>query len=229
MFWRIDWAPLPEEWSAFWAFMTVLATIALILIGFRQLSGLRRSNELLAESNNLVAESNANLVRPYVVVEFDLKRYWSRDPQNTQLRADLVIQVRNTGQTMATGVSVRSTPELQPTGRLSGLRDTDEILKRFERIRPYFDGRSEFGSIPPGRDITFNFDELVMAQVNPDTPKSYEFAVRYTDVNGRTYNEKYVAAFGDWKHSPVGGDPLERISRDIQQVSVRLNQIRERL
>lgn len=222
--WNWQGWPLPEERSAWWTLWAALSaaivavlTIVLIVIAWRQLSGLAESNRHLATSNELVAESNRALSRPYVVVKFGYRRHMNRDPRAPE-RATLTIEVSNVGHSPAVNVRLFANPELASTGSIVEDDPAKSRARLFE-LRGRFDGSVPFGSIPPGQKHTFALDRLPDAMNSEDVPKSYDMRLEYEDVDNNRYRDQYAVSFQEWETAMFDPDPGQRISKDLQAIN----------
>ena len=221
--WRIDGWPSAEEWQAVWALGAVLATIGLLAVAYFQLRGLAEANKLLAESNRALTSSNKALVRPYVIVDFGHKVHPNRDPR-APVRISLTLEVRNIGRTMAQGLRIRTTPELQSSLTIidKNKAASEEKLKGLRKI---FGGKTIIRNLAPKRTLVYMLDRLPEAMGEKGLPDGYDVEVTYSDMSGDTFSETYRIDFEGWKESLSNNDKLERISKDVQAINETLKSI----
>jgi hypothetical protein len=217
--WRFDWAPTASEWQALWALVGVLATVALLVIAWRQLTGLTESNRTLAKSNDLLAASNKALSRPVIVVEFHLQTKPARNYDKDIGRGFVFIRVKNVGPSVARDITLKVTPPFE---------SADQAIHEASRdfVRKSFSGNNPIRMLTPGQEIKYLLDSSAEAVGNDSLPSSYEVTATYTDIESiDEIREMFVLSTAAWAFSIAEDDPLARISKDIQFVSEKLTAI----
>jgi len=214
--WRIDGWPTAEEWQALWSFMAAAFAAVLLVIAWRQLTGLAVSNRGLAESNNLLAESNRALSRPAIVVRLEFERVAARNYTNTANLSNVFVVVENVGASPAIDVALQVTPAFEGTGK----KLSDEGL---EALNSLFNGSAPIRMIAPNQRLKYILDSAKDAMQDPALPTEYVVTATYTDIEESTsYSEPFVLQMSPWGMSVAEVDPAKQLSRDIQFISENL-------
>lgn len=224
--WRWAGFPTPDEWQALWAFIAVVGTGAAVLLAYlaykvakKQLKELIASNRELARSNNQLEASNLELLRPRVVVYYELRRLEARDPRNSYVQAvDLIVENIGNSEALDIRLKIAPYPESEPF--------------KSQWQQELFTGKTNIPQLMPGQRKRYLLkDDL------PRRPSLFEQAfikaqhsVSVTYVgpgeNAAVASEKHLHR---WevvfeidieasKHELVAPDALVRISKDIQQL-----------
>ena len=221
--WRFDWAPTAGEWQALWGLLAVIATVLLLLIAWRQLTGLSESNRVLAESNDLLAASNKALNRPALAVELHLQTTPSRNYESSGADGTVFVRVRNVGPSVARDINLTVTPPFQ-------VADTKIHAHAREFLRNRFSGESPIRMLTPGQELKYVLDGASAALDDETLPVEYEVIAEYTDISGTDrIRESFVLSMAAWALSIAEDDPMARLSKDIQFVSQKLAAINKTL
>lgn len=167
--------PTSDEWSALWAFGTMLATFGTVLVGLGTIViagvaawvALRQLRAYIAEQ-----EERA---RPYLVVDFWFKSSFT-----------LYVTVENISSTPATDLTLTSTPMIQGT-----LRDRNEALARI------FNGEFVVPLVAPGRVIRWRVDAAHALFDRKDLPHRFEVTATYSDPRARAVGTDQPRRYSD--------------------------------
>lgn len=230
--WRGDGWPTAEEWSAFWAALSVLfaavaafAALAAVYIAFHQLRLVVRSNDTLTAANRETAESNLALYRPYVVVDIDVrKREMSK--KVAYVDGTITVRVRNTGRTTARDVMLQVSPEF----RSSGAKYSDEAsnIEVMAKLNQNFGGEIVFKTLAPGASFSYALDTIRgYLETKDELPSLYEVTTSYNTMDeSHSFTESYELNLEALGPTILETDSLRRISRDLKDLTEAINELK---
>ena len=185
------------------ALAVAAAGVALFFAG-RQLSELIRSN-------NELAASNANLMRPFVVVDLKLQKH-SLKPGSGNTQASAFVLVQNIGRTPAKNLTLSVDPPFEST-----VETLEEMM--LPSLNETFSGKP-VRMLTAARPMKFLLDRVSDALKAPSLPQSYTVVARYSDIGGtNTYEETFELEMGPWALTVSEEEPLARLSKDLQAVA----------
>lgn len=164
--------PTAAEWAALWAFGTMVATFAMVLVGIGTLcitavaafAALRQFRAYIVEQ-----EERA---RPYVVVDFEFRSVL------------LYVTVENVSSALATNVRMTARPMLKST-----MDGRDDVLSNL------LGGSFVIPQLAPGRKMNWLADRTADLFARDDMPHRIEVEVEYGGPRGRGGSSQYRDTF----------------------------------
>ncbi|PJJ63871.1 hypothetical protein [Compostimonas suwonensis] len=180
--WNIDGAPTPDEWTALFAGLTLVAAIIAAVIALRQLR---------AHFETARAQS-----RPYVIVDFAFKSILMQ------------VEIKNIGATAASELTLRVTPPFESglreqaatlnavfsePERISMLAPGRRILYTFDRAPDYHEAKR-----PERYAVTASYTDMPVQYHRPWRQGWHRQEIRYT--------ETFVLDFRQWSQATTESD-----------------------
>lgn len=180
-----------DEWAAAGVWFTGLATVALVFLAVRQISGAARLNrENIAHERQLLREQS----RPFVLVDAHFRSYL------------IQIAVRNTGRTAAHDVAVRFDDRVESCRELN-VDWQDTTLFR--------------GSVPmiaPGRELLFNLD-VYFSRAASDLPMELSGTTAYRTGDGEDhFDERFVIDLGSYEGSALPDKTMHDLIEELEKL-----------
>ncbi|WP_146080290.1 hypothetical protein [Pseudoclavibacter sp. RFBG4] len=214
--WRVDGWPTPDEWQAFWSFLSAAFAASLLIIAWRQLHGLSVSNTRLSESNNLLAESNRALARPTVIVQFEFERVPVRNYSNQENINSVFIVVQNVGTSPAMNISLNVDPKFEAT-------DVKLSPEGLLALNTLFSGKTPVRMVGPHQRLKYILDSAKDALAKEDLPTEYVVTATYSNLDeSEQYSDSFVLQMSPWAMTVAEVDPVRQLSKDVQFISENL-------
>lgn len=206
--WRFDWMPSPDEWSAIGAVVGGFGTFVAAVFALLALRVAR--GQLIA-----AVESNIEVSRPSIVVELVPDRMEMTDYRQSFLNR-LTIVIENVGGSPARNIRFSTSPEL----------DRDPMSPS---LRYLLTGATAIPLLPQRRAIRHQLDQVrknsrsfTAEQLDIDVVIS----VTYTNMSGsQEWSEAFPIHLKSLEHALVAPDPLKRISKDLLLISESLGKV----
>lgn len=220
--WRWDFMPTPEEWSAFFGASALVA----LAFAWYQIRQLDQSNKALIASNELAREANLETVRPRVFVGLESDRFVAKN-RGAPTGGTVYIVVTNSGLSRALDVALEVD---------RGFDSLDQFFKpgmksaHFAEVNATFDGTVRFQNLAPGmKYIWFLGRAPELFDAGDAVPRRYEVTATYKSPTGERYSDRHVIDLDVEKRIALPVDPLLRIGKDIEVVGDKLEAIKRAL
>lgn len=234
--WNIAGWPTAEEWQAFWAFIaviaavvTALAAILAVWIARSQLGELIASNrelkaandaaaaanknaaaanEAAAAANKLAAEASLRSVRPFVSVDFEVRKHEHRNA-NGPLVASVWVRVTNSGRSPARDVCLSVEPAMAVE---------DQAIA--DRLAELFNGKPNLPLLNPGRSMAFMFAKAPEVFSTPIADTVFTISAKYSSLDSAyDFSEDFPLTLSVHGPALLETNGLRRISKDIQALT----------
>lgn len=219
--WRLEWAPTPEEWQALWAMLTLFVAIAGVFFALRQLRQGSAQVKLGAEANLRAAEAAEAEARPYVGVRFDLRAQAAGDPKSGSGEGLIFVVIESSGRTPAREVSFTVNPAFQTSGRGRPDGVMDPVK---DALVLMFSGKPVIGMLSTGQSLDY-FLDFAREALSPDSPlpKRYVVTASYWDAaRQHHYSEPHILDLMPWGPAVMAAEPLDVIARQLRRLNEKL-------